>query len=181
MKLITLLILSIGLISCNAQNSSTHYPDWNKGKIELDMSASPTELLELPKSENVLVLRTDFSDDTKWAQVCDLIAKSGKGLGFQPDPNIDYLSDKKFDKLKNERLLNRSHDYEHPFIFVVDIITIYDNEHPILCIDLYNQPGQYFRTLPSEMWDIENNLSLSNMDFEEFYQLTDDDGIFRSF
>jgi hypothetical protein len=31
------------------------------------------------------------------------------------------------------------------------------------------------------MWGIENNLSIANMDFEEFAENVDDDGIFRGF
>jgi Domain of unknown function (DUF6924) len=31
------------------------------------------------------------------------------------------------------------------------------------------------------MWSVENNLSIANMDFEDFADATDDDGIFRGF
>jgi hypothetical protein len=37
------------------------------------------------------------------------------------------------------------------------------------------------RTIPSEMWGIENNLSISNMDFEDFSNVVDEDGVFRGF
>jgi hypothetical protein len=36
-------------------------------------------------------------------------------------------------------------------------------------------------TIPSEIQSIENNLSLANMDFEEFAESADKDGIFRGF
>jgi hypothetical protein len=41
--------------------------------------------------------------------------------------------------------------------------------------------GRTFRVIPSEMWDVENNLSLANMDFPEFAGSTGPDGIFRGF
>jgi hypothetical protein len=31
------------------------------------------------------------------------------------------------------------------------------------------------------MWSVENNLALSNMDFEEFATAVDGDGVFRGF
>ncbi|GAA2725940.1 MULTISPECIES: hypothetical protein [Streptomyces] len=32
---------------------------------------------------------------------------------------------------------------------------------------------------PGALWSIENNLSLSNMDFDEFVDAADEDGVFR--
>jgi hypothetical protein len=38
-----------------------------------------------------------------------------------------------------------------------------------------------FRTIPSQVQGIENNLSIGNMGFEEFADAVDKDGIFRRF
>jgi hypothetical protein len=38
-----------------------------------------------------------------------------------------------------------------------------------------------FRVIPSQMWSVENNLSIANMDFFEFADAVGDDGIFRGF
>jgi hypothetical protein len=54
-------------------------------------------------------------------------------------------------------------------------------EHPVAVVDLWHRPGRTFRVIPSQMWSIENNLSISNMDFFEFADAVDDDGIFRGF
>ena len=51
----------------------------------------------------------------------------------------------------------------------------------MLVIDLADQPGRTFRVIPSEMWSVENNLSLANMDFDEFADAVDAAGIFRGF
>jgi hypothetical protein len=56
-----------------------------------------------------------------------------------------------------------------------------DPEHPVLALDLYSDPGRTLRVIPSEMWGVENNLSLANMDFEEFADAVDKDGVFRGF
>jgi hypothetical protein len=52
---------------------------------------------------------------------------------------------------------------------------------PILVVDLYDDPGRTFRVIPSEMWGVENKLSIANMGFEEFADAVDGDGIFRGF
>ncbi len=63
-------------------------------------------------------------------------------------------------------------------MFVVDGVTIRDADHPVLVIDLADQPGRTFRVIPSEMWSVENNLSLANMDFDEFADAVDAAGSF---
>ena len=38
-----------------------------------------------------------------------------------------------------------------------------------------------FRCIPAELWSIENNLNIANMDWEEFAEAVGADGIFRGF
>lgn len=182
-KIVSMLILVISIIACSSKNNSKNKfeQDNTSNKIETNekMIEPVGSILNLPNTKDVLVLRTDFTSDSKWENICDLISKSGKDLGFKP--YVEYLSKKKFEGLKKERLLKRNDNYIHLFIFIVDSITINHKEHPILCVDLYDKPGDSFRVIPSEMWAVENNLSISNMDFEEFLDATDKDGIHRGF
>ncbi|WBC08931.1 hypothetical protein [Micromonospora sp. WMMA1947] len=48
-------------------------------------------------------------------------------------------------------------------------------------LDLVHEPGRWFRVLPAEMWSVEDNLSIGNMDFFEFADAADPDGVFRGF
>jgi len=59
-------------------------------------------------------------------------------------------------------------------------VTLSHAERPILCIDP-SAPQNILRVVPSELWGIENNLSLANMDWEEFAGSVAADGIFRGF
>lgn len=52
---------------------------------------------------------------------------------------------------------------------------------PLLILDLYDGSGREFRAIPSQIQSIENNLSIANMDFEEFAESVDEDGVFRGF
>jgi hypothetical protein len=48
-------------------------------------------------------------------------------------------------------------------------------------MDLYDERGRTFRTIPSEVCAIQNNLSIYNLDFADFADAVDNDGIFRGF
>jgi hypothetical protein len=37
------------------------------------------------------------------------------------------------------------------------------------------------RVIAEELWEVENNISLANMDWEEFVDAAEDDGVFRGF
>ncbi len=64
-------------------------------------------------------------------------------------------------------------------MFVVDHVSLTDAEHPILVLDLGDEPGRAFRVVPREMWGIENNLSIANLSFFEYADSVDADGVFR--
>jgi hypothetical protein len=72
-------------------------------------------------------------------------------------------------------------DYGHSFLFVADRAAAISPEFAILAVDLVESRGRSFRAIPSKIQSIENNLSLANMDFEEFAESADQDGIFRGF
>jgi hypothetical protein len=132
----------------------------------------------LPNTRFSLVLRTDFSDDSAWEAICAAIQEPvGEFQAY-----VECLSDPEYDGLTLEELTDLvPQDFNHSFIFLVDRITLSHPERPILVLDLYDEPGRTFRVIPSEMWGVENNLSLANMDFFEFADNVDSDRIFRGF
>ena len=133
---------------------------------------------DLPDSQDALVVRTDFSDDAAWARLCSEIdAPVGEFrayVSFVSEPEYDGLSISEVTSL-GQRNPNRG------FLFIVDRTSLTDAEHPILVLDLMDEPGRAFRVVPSEMWGGENNLSIANMDFVEFADSADADGVFRGF
>jgi hypothetical protein len=129
--------------------------------------------------ENPLVLRTDFSNQKVWEAVCKTIRKP-VGL-FRFLANVDFFDDPAITGFTKDQLLAwLAKGYGFGFIFVVDQTTIDHPEHPLLVMDT-GEPGRAFRALPTQIQGIENNLSLANMDFEEFAGAVDADGIFRGF
>jgi hypothetical protein len=71
------------------------------------------------------------------------------------------------------------HDFV--FAFLADRIALTEPEQPVLVVDLYDEPGRIFRVISRQLWGVENNLSIANLDFSEFADNADPDGIFRGF
>lgn len=132
----------------------------------------------LPETENSLVLRTDFSDNAAWESICAAIRQPvGEFRAY-----VDCLSDPAFENITVEQLVTvASQSPYQGFVFVVDQVALTHRDSPILVVDLNREPGRTFRVIPREMWGVENNLSLANMDFVDFAESVDDDGIFRGF
>jgi hypothetical protein len=135
----------------------------------------------IPETENALVLRTDFSDQKAWEQICAIIRKPS-GL-FRFRAYVDFLADEQYSGISKAQVLKLlPQNYHHSFIMIVDQITISHAEHPLLIVDLFDEGmGNEFRALPTQIHSIENNLSIANMDFEEFAGSVDGNGIFRGF
>lgn len=136
------------------------------------------EVKHIPETTDALVLRTDFSDAAAWKSVCAAI----RNPVTQFLATVEFVSDPAFDGIPEDQLPSLIAEASNrTFMFVVDRTTLSQPEHPILVMDLYTEPGRTFRVIPSEMWSIENNLSIANMDFDEFAESADEDGVFRGF
>jgi hypothetical protein len=132
---------------------------------------------QIPATENSLVLRTDFSDDAAWNSLCATIQEPvGEFQAY-----VDCISDPDFDGLTAEQLASTPQGSYRSFAFILEKVAISSPEHPVLVVNLLGEPGRSFRVIPSEIWAVENNLSIANMGFEEFADSADDDGVFRGF
>ncbi|WP_216892341.1 DUF6924 domain-containing protein [Nocardia alni] len=147
----------------------------------------------LPVTSDVPVVRTDFSDQGAWERV-----KAGISW-VTPDEftaHVSFVDDRAFAGVPVTDLLERLPDGSvHALLLVVDETTIRSPEHPILVVDLVPEPapdddwpgddwpggpsGRTFRALPHTIQEIENNLSIANMGWEDFTNDIDDDGIRR--
>jgi hypothetical protein len=137
---------------------------------------------QLPFTANPLLIRTCFDSQQAWDTVCALIRAPQYFWGDPFYANIDLLDDIEFANLAPADLMARVPvNYHHSFLLVADRIAITPPEFPVLVIDLYSERGRTFRAIPSQIQGIENNLSIANMDFFEFADNVDEDGIFRGF
>lgn len=136
------------------------------------------ELKTIAEVENSLVLRTDYSNEAVWQEVCAAIMDPDNEF----EANVDFVSDPQYAGLKTERLESVVPEgLPLSFAFIIDDVTMSIPEHPILVVDLQDEPGRTFRVVPSALWTVENNLSISNMDFSDFAGAADAGGVFRGF
>lgn len=66
-------------------------------------------------------------------------------------------------------------------LFIPDSRALKSPDHPIKVVDLRPTEELPFLCIPSELWGVDNNLNLANMDWREFAGAVDDDGVFRGF
>jgi hypothetical protein len=130
-------------------------------------------------SKNPIIVRTSFANARTWTLVREIVARPVDD-GYLA--NVDYIDDPAFDGVTKDELLELiGKKYEHAFIVIADGVTMSGADHALLVVDLDEQRGSAFRALPSQMQSIENNLSLSNMDFVEFAENVGRGGVFRGF
>jgi hypothetical protein len=139
-----------------------------------------------------LLVRTDFTDDDAWDRVRDEATREYGPDGFRA--YVEPVSDPQWVGATWESVKAAApvDDTGPRMLFIADSITFASPEHPILVVDLDDKilsVAEFpeiavrtpFRCIPSELWGAENNLSISNMDWEEFASEVGDDGVFRGF
>jgi hypothetical protein len=134
----------------------------------------------LPQSQAALVIRTDFSDQETWDAIgAAILQLTEEGFGAQ----VEFVDDVAYRGATKEQLLDLVPEGdERPFfLMIVDAVTVRSPEHLVLVVDLWREPGRELRAVPAAVQAIENNLSIANIDFAEFADAVDEDGIFRGF
>lgn len=134
--------------------------------------------MKLINSKIPLLIRTEFTNESCWNKIIEIIKTPENTYGFVAD--VEILNDKKFENLNDYSKLDTK-IYFYSFLFIIDTFCMENPEHPVLCIGLQENKGKSFRVIPSELWSPVSNLSISNMDFDEFVHASNKDGIFRGF
>lgn len=153
----------------------------------------------LPQADNALLVRTDFSSESAWDAICRAIdeppAEYGEafaeyaamnalvGQSIEPLPaNVTRVDDPSFAGLSPDELAERlPAGHDQVVLFVADQMTMVETDHPILVVDLFEERRPTLRIVPSQLQAVEGNLSLANMDWEEFAGALDASGVFRGF
>lgn len=155
--------------------------------------------LPVPPDLHSLLIRTDYSDDAAWETVRELLRQPDED-GFIA--SLVCVEDLAYDGATAQDLWAMAADEpEITFAVVADDVTMADPEHPVLVVDLYgdvelppadecssaksprssrDRPAM-FRAMPNQVPSITANLEIANMDFHEFADNVDGDGVFRGF
>jgi uncharacterized protein DUF6924 len=146
----------------------------------------------LPDDRWPLLVRTDFSSEDAWQGVSDEAQRE-----YGPDKfsaAVEPYSDSAWDGATWEavKAAAPTSDFGPCVLFIADSTTCTSAEHPILVVDLQDKylpldefpevAGRTpFRCIPSALWAVENNLSLANLDWDDFAGSVDEDGVLRGF
>ncbi|MFJ7495157.1 DUF6924 domain-containing protein [Streptomyces sp. NPDC097727] len=154
-------------------------------------------MTKLPKSEDTLLIRTDFSDEAAWLAL--RIAVTTPVADEDDDDDDGFLAmlhivdEPAYEGLTAEEIVALAPE-EDDLLVVADRRTMTDSEMPLLAVHLTTHDGEdgegdnarldtteELRVVARELWSLENNIAMANMDWEEFVEATDDDGVFRGF
>ncbi|HEY2179827.1 MAG TPA: hypothetical protein VGH15_14745 [Caulobacteraceae bacterium] len=135
-------------------------------------------MLQIPRTSDTPFVRTDFSDERVWQELTAAVGRETEE-GFRA--SISTVNDVGFSGASVRDLARSAAGAAaHRLLLVADETTIRQDEWPILCIDLLS-PERSIRVVPGALWEIENNLTLGNMDFDDFVHAAGSDEIFRGF
>jgi hypothetical protein len=130
----------------------------------------------IPITDNALIIRTDFSDEAVWESLCAEAREPEEPFVF----NLEFLDDSGHNGATVEQLIAAlPAGYPYSFLMVADTTAMRQPDHPLLVVDLADEPGRTFRCVPSQLAAIENNLSIGNMGFDEFAKAVDEEGVFH--
>jgi hypothetical protein len=138
-------------------------------------------MTSLPQPDDLtsLVLRTAFNDDTAWEALKAAIDNRDTYRGATD------VSDPAYAGVTVQALVDidaaASDDDKLTYLFLADATTMTDDQHPLLAVDLYTDPGRTFRLPPRWYADVSANLTIANMDFAGFADATDRSGTFKGF
>ncbi|XOV67664.1 MAG: DUF6924 domain-containing protein [Fluviicola sp.] len=125
------------------------------------------------------LIRTYFDDNTTWAGLAEKFTAKND-MGFSA--NLDLVNDPKNENLSIGEIVKKlPEDYPFDMLFIADSLTLTQSDNTVLCVDVINEQGSFFRVIPAELWSVENNLSIANMDFQDFFENCDENGVFRGF
>jgi hypothetical protein len=132
--------------------------------------------MKIPTSENALLIRTDFSDQSGWQKLKAAVSEPEDPFIFAMEIVDDHANS---GATIEQVMAALPEDYPHSFIVVADSPAITQPDHPLLVVDLLEERGRQFRAVATQVASIDNNLSIANMGFEEFAGLVDEGGVFR--
>jgi len=142
------------------------------------------------------VVRTDFSNETAWRDLQQAVAAPQREPGTDLEflAHVQFVDEQKSRGLTPEQIVRElPADYGFEFLFVADAATFRSAERPLLVVGFQaigrssdggrgeRKEIQSFRAIPAMIQSIENNLSIANMDYADFANSVQADGVFRGF
>jgi hypothetical protein len=131
----------------------------------------------LPESEIYLLVRTYFGDDAGWNALTAVIAEGSEEGYFA---TVEYVDDRRFEGFSVEAL-----EAAHPHradgwdvMYVADERAIKEPAHPLLLVRVGSREELPFRCRADLLYEVDANLSLANLDWDDFRDQVDESGVY---
>ena len=127
------------------------------------------------------IVRTSFTDGDAWNATWADITRAHEYYGEELTLYASLVDLPEFDGWTDTELASVLAHGNHALALIADDITITSAEHPVLVVEIEprRRRPRTFRATPHALIGVTNNLTESNMDWEEFSDHADPDGIFR--
>ncbi|PPK90182.1 hypothetical protein CLV92_1272 [Kineococcus xinjiangensis] len=130
----------------------------------------------LPQDRGTLLVRTDFTRQDRWQALLDAVRTPSEDDFL---PALEIVEDLQWRDASVEDLVAAAP--ASGLIVVADAAALASAELPVLVVNVEDGVAEELRVTPAALWSIENNLSIANMDWEDFTAATGPDGVFRGF
>jgi hypothetical protein len=146
----------------------------------------------LPQTSSTLLIRTDFSDQAAWQALRTAVTAPNEDE-FLAD--LHFVDDPAYGDLTPEQIVALAPEHDR-LVILADKTALTAPGMPLLAVLRHREyddgeegeeegadrpAHEELRVIAEELWSIENNISLANMDWEEFVDAADEDGVFRGF
>ena len=131
---------------------------------------------DLPADRGSLLIRTDFTHPAQWEALLTAV-RTPSPEGFVP-----YLSTVDHQRWAGASVADiAAAAPPHVLLVIADATALSAPQMPLLVLEVGEEGTRELRVAPGALASVENNLSIANMDWEEFAGAADPDGVFRGF
>ncbi|MDL9980731.1 DUF6924 domain-containing protein [Microbacterium sp. ASV49] len=136
-------------------------------------------MAQLPISDTSFLVRTDADHSDAWERLISAVRTETKD-GFRA--YVDFVDDARWYRGTEDQLRAAAprHEMMPSVLFIADDLTLTTEGLLVLVVDL-DERRTGFRYVASALCQIENNLNIANMDWEEFEGATDAQRVFHGF
>jgi hypothetical protein len=132
----------------------------------------------LPRVNDSLLVRTDFSNARAWAGVYAEVRRVNEH-GFRA--YVVPVGDRAFDGAPWQAILAAvpATDMGAAVLFVVDTETLSRPGYPVLAVSLFREDGAPFRCVATELATVEHHLNVDRLSWADLASQVGSDGVFR--
>ncbi|MFJ3671512.1 DUF6924 domain-containing protein [Streptomyces sp. NPDC090106] len=123
------------------------------------------------------LVRTCFSDEESWQSLLVEVSTPNEDDFLA---NVDIVDDITYQGLSAQEMASLTPPGT-ALLVLADKVTLAVSDRPLLVIRTGAGPHDELRVVAAELWSVENNITWANMDWAEFTDAVDEDGVFRGF